>query len=426
MLDIRLFRDQPDAVREGLRSRGRDSSVVDEVIRLDAQRRELLASLEQLKSESNRVSKEISALKKEGKSGDDQVERMRQVRDEIKAGDSRLADLSAEIEAALLRIPNLPDPACPKGKSEADNVEVRRWGETPVFDFEPKAHWDLGPELGILDFDTASKLAGARFALFRGAGAAMERALISYMIHLHVAHHGYTEISPPFLATRQAMQCTGQVPAMEEDMFRVTNSDLFLIPTAEVPLCGYHANEILDGSQLPIRYTGYTPCFRAEAGAAGRDTKGLIRRHQFDKVEMAVYCKPEDSPAELQRLLAAAEDVLQGLGLPYRVMELCTADIGPNAVRTYDPEVWMPGMGRYVEISSCSDCGDYQARRGQVRFRREPGGKPEFVHLLNGSGLAVGRTFAAILENYQQADGSVVVPEALRPFMGGLERITPA
>jgi len=426
MLDIRLFRDRPDAVREGLRSRGRDSSIVDEVIRLDAERRELLASLEQLKGESNRVSKEISALKKEGKSDDDRVERMRQVREEIRAGDSRLADLSAEVEAALLRIPNLPDPACPKGESEADNVEVKRWGEIPTLDFEPKAHWDLGPELGVLDFDIASKLAGARFALFRGPGAAMERALISYMISLHVTNHGYTEISPPFLATRQAMQCTGQVPAMEEDMFRVANSELFLIPTAEVPLCGYHANEILDGDQLPIRYTGYTPCFRAEAGAAGRDTKGLIRRHQFDKVEMAVYCKPEDSPAELQRLLAAAEDVLQGLELPYRVLELCTADIGPNAVRTYDPEVWMPGMGRFVEISSCSDCSDYQARRGQVRFRREPGGRPEFVHLLNGSGLAVGRTFAAILENYQQADGSVVVPKALRPFMGGLERITPA
>jgi len=426
MLDIRLFRDQPDAVKGGLSSRGRDSSVVDDVARLDNELRSLRTEIEQLKGESNRVSKEISKIKQGGGDAAELVERMREVREKVKAGDGRIGELEGEIEGKLLLIPNLPDASCPKGESENDNVECRRWGEPPELGFEPKTHWELGAELGILDFETASKLSGARFALFRGAGAAMERGLISFMIDMHVQKHGYTEIFPPFLATRETMQHTGQVPGMEEDMFRIADRDLFLIPTAEVPLCAYHAGEMMDGDLLPIRYTAYTPCFRAEAGAAGKDTKGLIRRHQFDKVEMAILCRPEDSFDELEKLTAQAEEVLQALGLHYRVLELYTADIGPNAVKTYDPEVWMPGMGRYAEISSCSNCTDYQARRANIRFRREKGSRPEFPHLLNGSGLAVGRTFAAIVENYQQADGSVLIPEALRPYMNGMERIQPA
>lgn len=425
MLDIRVFRDNADAVRTGLSSRGRDASVVDEVVKLDLKHRELLSMIEGLRAESNAASKQISEMKKVGEDADEVITRMRDVREQIKSGEADLVATDEALEAALLGIPNLPDASCPMGASEDDNVEVRHWGEIPEFSFEPKTHWDLGTELGILDFETASKLAGARFSLFRGAGAAMERALISFMIDLHVMNHGYIEIAPPYLATRDIMKGTGQVPAMEEDMFRIAGHELFLIPTAEVPLCNYHAGDILEADVLPVRYTAYTPCFRAEAGAAGKDTKGLIRRHQFDKVEMAILCRPEDAADELEKLTAAAEDVLKALELPYRVLELCTADIGPNAVKTYDPEVWMPGMGRFVEISSCSNCTDYQARRTGTRFRPEPGAKPELVYMLNGSGLAAGRTFAAILENHQQEDGSVRVPAALRPYMNGLERIEP-
>ncbi len=425
MLDIREIRQDPEKLRTALRNRGEEQSVVDEVVELDRKRRAVLQELEQLRAESNAVSKQISALQKSGQDASELIAKMRGVRARIKELEAEERKHGERLTELLLRIPNIPHESVPVGEDESANVKVREWGERRELDFEPKPHWVLGPELGILDLETSSKLAGARFNVFVGEGAALERALINFMLDLHVNEHGYTEISPPFLANRQTMQGTGQVPILEEDMFKVEQSDLYLIPTAEVPLTTLHADEILEPGTLPRYYTAYTPCFRREAGAAGKETRGLIRRHQFDKVELVIYSEPERSFDALEKLTADAEDVLKRLGLHFRTMLLCTGDMGAASAKTYDIEVWMPGMGRYVEISSCSNCTDYQARRAKIRFRRQPKAKPELCHTLNGSGVAVGRTFAAVIENYQESDGSVVIPEVLRPYMGGKERIAP-
>ena len=424
MLDIKLIRNEPDKVREAMRRRGEDAPI-DEVLALDEQRRSLVTEVEQLKARRNQVSEEIARAKRAGQDATEIIAAMREVSDRIKALDDQVRDVEARLEQLLLTIPNIPHESVPYGQSEEDNVEVRRWGEPRQFDFAPKAHWDIGTGLGILDFDRGAKVAGARFAVYRGAGARLERALINFMIDVHTQEHGYTEIWPPFLANTASMTGTGQLPKFAEDMFRCQGEDLYLIPTAEVPVTNLHRDEILDGDQLPIYYVAYSACFRAEAGAHGRDTRGLIRQHQFNKVELVKFVKPEDSYDELEKLVADAEAILQRLELPYRVTMMCTADVGFAAAKKYDPEVWMPSYGRYVEISSCSNFEDFQARRANIRFRRHPKAKPEFVHTLNGSGLAVGRTVAAILENYQNPDGSVTIPDALRPYMGGMTRIEP-
>ncbi len=423
MLDIKRIRSNPDQVKEALRKRQGDYPI-DKVLEIDKQRRSLITEMEQMKAKQNQVSKEIPRLKKEGKDVSDVLEEMRKLSDAVKELENQVKELDNQIRDELLAIPNIPHESVVEGKSDEDNVEVRKWGEPTKFSFEPKAHWDLGMELGILDFERASKLAGTRFSLFKGKGAMLERALINFMIDLHVNQHGYTEMLPPFMVNRACMIGTGQLPKFEEDMFHLPSKDFFLVPTAEVPLTNYYKDEILDEDMLPIYLTAYTPCFRQEAGSAGRDTRGLIRNHQFDKVEMVKFSKPETSYDELESLTNNAEEVLKKLGLPYRVVMLCTGDLGFSASKTYDVEVWMPSYGRYVEISSCSNFEDYQARRANIRFRRKDSKKVEYVHTLNGSGLAVGRTFAAILENYQQEDGSIIIPEALRPYMGGLERIT--
>jgi seryl-tRNA synthetase len=338
--------------------------------------------------------------------------------------DEEVKGIEQEIQNMLLTIPNTPHESVPEGTSDTDNVEVKKWGEPRTFDFEHSAHWDIGTNLGILDFETAGKITGARFTVYRGLGAKMERALINFMLDLHTQEHKCVEVLPPFMVNKDSMIGTGQLPKFEEDMFHIPSKDFYLIPTAEVPVTNLYMNDILEGDQLPIYHTAYTPCFRKEAGSAGRDTRGLIRQHQFNKVEIVKFVKPENSYEELESLLLAAEEVLKRLEIPYRVVRLCAGDLGANSACTYDIEVWMPSYGRYLEISSCSNFEDFQARRANIRFRPEPKGKVEYVHTLNGSGLAVGRTFAAILENYQQADGSIVIPEALRPYMGGLERIT--
>lgn len=423
MLDMRMIRSNPDVVREAMEKRGANVPL-DELLSLDATWREKLAENERLKAERNETSERIGRLRREGADASEALERMKTVSARIKELDAEVSQLEAQIQQLIMEIPNIPHESVPVGKSDEDNVEIRRVGEAPAFDFAPKAHWDLGVDLGLLDFERAGKVAGARFSAFKGLGAKLERALIQFMLDLHTTEHGYTEISPPFIANAASMTGTGQLPKFAEDMFRLEGTEYYLIPTAEVPITNWHREEIIDGDLLPLYYTGYTPCFRAEAGAHGRDTRGLIRNHQFDKVELVKFVRPEDSYDELERLTADAERVLQLLGLPYRVMVLCTGDVTFSSAKTYDIEVWMPSYQRYVEISSCSNFEDFQARRAQIRFRREKGAKAEFVHTLNGSGLAVGRTFAAILENYQQADGSVVIPEVLRPYMGGVERIT--
>jgi len=425
VLDIKLIRNEPDKVREAMRRRGEDAPI-DEVLELDERRRALVTEVEQLKARRNQVSEEVARAKRAGQDASELINSMRAVSDRIKELDGQIRDLEDRLQQLLLVIPNIPHESVPYGESEADNVEVRRWGEPRRFDFEPKAHWDIGTRLGILDFERAAKITGARFALYRGAGARLERALINFMLDVHTQEHGYTEIWPPFLANAASMTGTGQLPKFAEDMFRCEGTDLYMIPTAEVPVTNLHRDEILDGDQLPIYYVAYSACFRAEAGAHGRDTRGLIRQHQFNKVELVKFTRPEDSYEELEKLVADAEDILRRLGLPYRVTMMCTADVGFAAAKKYDPEVWMPSYGRYVEISSCSNFEDFQARRANIRFRRHPKAKPEFVHTLNGSGLAVGRTLAAILENYQNEDGSVTIPEVLRPYMGGMTRIEPA
>jgi seryl-tRNA synthetase len=422
MLDVKLLREDLTRVRERLATRGTEINW-DEFVYLDQQRRDALARIEKLKERKNRLSGEIGKVKKSGADATALMREVEEVSETIRKGEEPLAEIEARFEKFMLTVPNLPEPTVPVGRSAAENREVRRWGDPPQFDFPAKNHWDIGEELGILDFTRAAKIAGARFALYKGAGARLERALINFMLDLHTQKHGYREVLPPFLVNREAMTGTGQLPKFEEDLFRVSDPDFFLIPTAEVPVTNIHREEMLERDQLPIRYVAYTPCFRREAGSYGQDVRGLIRQHQFNKVELVKFTEPEESYDELEKLVVDAETVLQQLQLPYRVVELCTGDLGFAAAKTYDLEVWLPGQSAYREISSCSNFEDFQARRAQIRYRKDTKGKPVFVHTLNGSGLAVGRTLVAVLENYQQKDGSVVVPEVLRIYMGGLDRI---
>ncbi|MCG8483597.1 MAG: serine--tRNA ligase [Clostridia bacterium] len=423
MLDIKKIRLEQDSVKNALKKRNFDVSIIDEVIELDERRRHMLTEVEQKKNKQNQVSKEIPKLKKAGEDASPLLADMKALSSEIKEMDEKVKEVEAQIKETLLGIPNMPNESVPEGNTDEDNLEIKKWGEPTTFDFEHKAHWDVGSELGILDFERAAKISGARFSVYKGMGARLERAIINFMLDLHTGEHGFTEVLPPFMVNRDAMTGTGQLPKFEEDMFHIPAKDFFLIPTAEVPLTNLLMNEIVEKDQLPVYYTAYTPCFRKEAGSAGRDTRGLIRQHQFNKVELVKFATPETSYEELESLLKAAEKVLQVLELPYRVVKLCGGDLGFSSAMTYDIEVWMPSYNRYLEISSCSNFEDYQARRSNIRFRPEPKGKVEFVHTLNGSGLAVGRTFSAILENYQQEDGSVIIPKALRPYMGGLEKI---
>ena len=422
MLDVKLLREDLTRVRERLATRGIEIAW-DEFVYLDQQRRDALARIEKLKERKNRLSGEIGKVKKSGGDATALMGEVEEVSETIRQGEDPLAEIEARFEKLMLTMPNLPEPSVPAGRSAAENREVRRWRDPPQFDVPAKNHWDIGEELGILDFTRAAKIAGARFALYKDAGARLERALINFMLDLHTQKHGYREVLPPFLVNRDAMTGTGQLPKFEEDLFRVSEPDFFLIPTAEVPVTNIHREEMLEREQLPIRYVAYTPCFRREAGSYGQDVRGLIRQHQFNKVELVKFTEPEHSYDELEKLVADAETVLQQLQLPYRVVELCTGDLSFAAAKTYDLEVWLPGQSTYREISSCSNFEDFQARRAQIRYRKETKGKPIFVHTLNGSGLAVGRTLVAVLENYQQKDGSVVIPEVLRSYMGGLERI---
>lgn len=419
MLDMKFVRDHLDEVRQMLKNRCNPLSL-DGFVDLDKRRRELLQETETLKSERNAVSKEISQMKKNKEDATQRIADMRAVGEKISALDSELKDVEAKLRDILLHIPNMPREDVPIGKDDTENPEVRKWGEPRKFDFEPKAHWDIGTDLDILDADRAAKVAAARFTFYKGLGARLERACIAFMMDLHANKHGYTEMLAPYIVNKDSMIGTGQLPKFAEDMYKLEGMDYYLVPTAEVPMTNYHRDEILDGEQLPEYYSCYTACFRAEAGSAGRDTRGLIRQHQFNKVEMIKFCTPETSWHELDTMVEAAEDVLKTLGLPYHVVKLCTGDMSFTSATTYDLEVWFPSQHKYREISSCSNCTDYQARRANIKFRRTKGAKPEFVHTLNGSGLAVGRTVAAILENYQQADGSVVIPDALVPYMGGV------
>jgi seryl-tRNA synthetase len=423
MLDIKLLRQDPEAVTAALAKRG-GSFAIDQVLEEDAKRRALVYEMEQLRAEQNVASDAIGAAKKAKQDASEAIAAMKTIKDRIAVLEEQVREVDTTLADLLLGIPNLPDESLPVGTSDADNREERKWGEIPTFDFEPKDHVAIGEALGLLDFECAAKLTGARFCLSRGAGARLERALINFMIDTHTEKHGYTEILPPFMVNSQSMQGTGQLPKFAADGFRITDTDYWLIPTAEVPVTNIHRDEILSDADLPIYYAAYTPCFRSEAGAYGKDTRGMIRQHQFNKVEMVKFTRPEDSWDELEKLTNNAEAILQALGLPYRVMTLCTGDLGFSAAKTYDLEVWLPGQSAYREISSCSNFTDYQARRANIRFKRDK--KPEFVHTINGSGLAVGRTLVAVLENYQQADGSVIVPEVLRGYMGGLERIAKA
>lgn len=426
MLDVRLLRSDYDKVKQALEHRGASEELIADFPALDQRRRELLTETERLKNRRNTVSQEVAKIKREGGDAEALIVEMREVGDRIKELDDEVRELEERIEQILIAIPNIPHESVPVGASEEDNVEIRRVGEPPAFTFEPKSHWEIADRLGILDFESAARTTGSRFVFYRGLGARLERALISFMMDLHADRHGYEEVLPPYLVHRESLIGTGQLPKFEEDLFKVEGTEFFLIPTAEVPVTNLYRETILDASDLPKNFVAYSACFRAEAGAAGRDTRGLIRQHQFNKVELVKYVKPEDSYAELEKLTAEAEQVLKALGLPYRVIVLCTGDMGFASAKTYDIEVWLPSYGTYREISSCSNFEDFQARRANIRFRREPKAKPEFIHTLNGSGLAVGRTVAAILENYQQEDGSVLIPEALRPYMGGLDAIRPA
>lgn len=417
MLDIKLIRENPDLVKAAMKTRNKDmDATVDEVLAIDAQRRELMQANDALKQEQNAASKKIPQIKKEGGDISEIMARMNEIKAKIKADDAKIAELDAKQKTLIYEFPNVPNSSVPIGKDDSENVEIRRWGEPRKFDFESKAHWDIGAELGILDPETAAKVTGTRFHFYKGIGARLERAIINFFLNTHT-EHGYTEVLPPFLVNRASMTGTGQLPKFEEDAFKTTD-DLFLIPTAEVPVTNMHRDEILDGSQLPIKYCAYSACFRAEAGSAGRDTRGLIRQHQFNKVELVKFVDPETSYDELEKLTNDAERVLQLLGLPYRVVCLSTGDIGFSSAKTYDIEVWMPSYNRYVEISSCSNFEDFQARRAAIRFKKDSKSKAQLVHTLNGSGVAIGRTTAAILENYQNEDGSVTVPEVLRPYMG--------
>lgn len=417
MLDIKIIRDDPERVKKAMKTRNKDmDALVDEILEIDKQRRALTAKNDELKAKQNAASKQIPAIKKAGGDVSEIMAEMNAIKEDIKKDDAILSELEAKQKKIMYEFPNIPGPKTPIGKDDTENVEIRKYGEPTKFDFEPKAHWDIGADLKILDPETAAKVTGARFHFYRGLGSRLERSIINFFLNTHT-QYGYTEIFPPYMVNRASMTGTGQLPKFEEDAFKVSNNDYFLIPTAEVPVTNMHREEILDGSQLPIKYCAYSACFRAEAGSAGRDTRGLIRQHQFNKVELVKFVRPENSYQELETLTNDAERVLQLLGLPYRVVALSTGDIGFSSAMTYDIEVWMPSYNRYVEISSCSNFEDFQARRASIRFK-DGKEKAQLVHTLNGSGVAVGRTVAAILENYQNADGSVTVPEVLRPYMG--------
>ena len=423
MLDVKYLRDHIDEVKERVGTRG---TTIDweSFIKLDAARRELLQEVESLRCQRNEVSEKIAAMKQEKKDASQEIGHMRSVSQRIKELDGTLQDREAALNGLLLTIPNVPHASVAVGNSSADNPEIRRWGELPQFTFEPKAHWDIGENLGILDFDRGAKITGARFTLYCGAGAQLERALINFMLDVHTREHHYLEVLPPFIVNRESMTATGQLPKFEEDLFKLDALDYYLIPTAEVPVTNIHQNEILPAGSLPRLYTAYTPCFRKEAGSYGKETRGLIRQHQFNKVELVKFTTPEHSYDELEKLLCDAESVLQKLEIPYRVVSLCTGDLGFSAAKTYDIEVWLPGQNVFREISSCSNFEDFQSRRANIRYKTGVKEKSEYVHTLNGSGLAVGRTVVALLENYQQADGTVTIPEALRPYMHGMTAIT--
>lgn len=422
MLDVKFIRENEEAVKQNLKNRHNKADIRC-FLELDEKRRTLLQEVEALKNERNMATQEISKLKREKQNADIKIGEMKLVGNKISGFDGEVRIIEEKMREIQLTIPNMAHASVPTGEDDSENPEVRKWGEPTKFDFEPKNHWDIGEGLGILDFERASKVTGSRFVFYIGMGARLERALYNFMLDLHTTKQGYTEVIPPYIINRDSMIGTGQLPKFYEDMFRLEGLEYFMTPTAEVPLTNYYRGEILDEAQLPIYFTAFTPCFRAEAGSAGRDTRGLIRMHQFHKVEMVKFSKPEDSYDELEKLTNDAESVLQGLELPYHVVNLCTGDIGFSAAKTYDLEVWLPGQNKYREISSCSNTEDFQARRANIKFRRTPKDKPEYVHTLNGSGLAVGRTVAAILENYQQADGSVVIPKVLVPYMGGVTRI---
>lgn len=424
MLDLKFIRQNPDLVKDAVKYKRMDEEVdVDRILLLDEQRRSILSEAEKEKSHRNVVSEKIGELKKRGEEPVHLLEDMRLVASRIKELDEQVSRIEKELQDLLLWVPNPPHHSAPVGPDETGNVEVRRWGTPKDFTFEPKGHWDIGSDLGILDFERAAKVAGSRFSVFWGLGARLVRALIAFMIDIHVDEQGYKEVLPPFMVNEKAMIGTGQLPKFAEDAFRLVGDEFYLVPTAEVPVTNLHREEILDGSDLPLYYVAYTPCFRSEAGSHGRDTKGLIRQHQFDKVELVKFVFPETSFDELERLTEDAAEVLRQLEMPHRVIEMCTGDMGFSQAKKYDIEVWMPSYGRYVEISSCSNFTDFQARRAGIKFRRTPRSRSEFVHTLNGSGLAVGRTLAALLENYQEEDGSVTVPPNLRPYLGGIERI---
>ncbi len=417
MLDIKLIRENPQKVKDAMKTRNKDmDAIVDEILDIDKKVREITQKADALKAEQNAASKQIPLIKKDGGDISEIMARMNAIKEEVKVLDAERNELAAKQKTMMYEFPNVPSAQTPIGKDDSENVEIRRWGEPRKFDFEAKAHWDIGADLGILDPETAAKVTGARFHFYKGLGARLERSIVGFFLNTHT-ENGYTEVFPPFMVNRASMTGTGQLPKFEEDAFKVTN-DYFLIPTAEVPVTNMHRDEIIDGSKLPISYCAYSACFRAEAGSAGRDTRGLIRQHQFNKVELVKFTKPEDSYQELEKLTNDAERVLQLLGLPYRVVALSSGDIGFSSAKTYDIEVWMPSYNRYVEISSCSNFEDFQARRASIRYKDGPKDKAQLVHTLNGSGVAIGRTTAAILENYQNADGSVTIPEALVPYMG--------
>ena len=426
MLDAGFVRDHLEDVRRGLQSRGlQPDAELEQIVTLETRRRRLIPEIEGLKREQNAAADEVARAKRQGQDASPIFAANKARGQQIKQLEVQLASVELQRSHLLMTLPNLPHASVPAGTSAGDNLEVKRQGDVPEFAFVPRPHWDIGPALGILDFERATRMSGARFSVLLGAGARLARALINFMLDVHTREHGYLEVEPPFLVNAESLRGTGNLPKFEEDLFRIAGEwDLYLIPTAEVPLTNLHRGEILDGRQLPLRYTAYTPCFRSEAGSYGADVRGLIRQHQFDKVELMKFTTPEQSSDELESLTRHAETILERLGLPYRTMLLCTGDMGFAAAKTYDIEVWLPSQGTYREISSCSNTEAFQARRANIRYRREGTGKAEFAHTLNGSGLAVGRTLIAILENCQQADGSVVIPEALRGYMGGLERIT--
>lgn len=424
MLDLKFIRKHPEIIRQMLKNRGYDIDI-SIFESLDGRRRDKLSILEELRFRRNKVSEDIAAMKKRGEDTSSIIAEMKKVSAEIRDHETELSKILEDLEQQRMEIPNIPHESVVVGKDEKSNPEIRRWGEINEMDFKPLNHWEIGEKLGILDFPRASRIAGARFALYMGAGARLERALIDFMLDVHTREHGYKEVWPPLMVNSACLTGTGQLPKFKEDLFKIEGWDYYLIPTAEVPVTNIHREEIIPEDQLPIYYVSYTPCFRSEAGSYGKDTRGLIRQHQFNKVELVKFCLPENSYDELEKLTANAEEILKRLGLPYRVVSLCTGDLGFTSAKTYDLEVWLPGLELFREISSCSNFEDFQARRAEIRFKKKAAGGSELVHTLNGSGLAVGRTLVAVLENYQQEDGSIIIPDVLRPYMGGMDAIRP-